>query len=293
MFFYVFIDPDIVTEATAENEMGLGRLVEVLRGMDRDCLMVETDYWRVGEELKEKIKEIPFQWEKKQVLELIIHLWARGPLVVMDGDDGEVALIDFALACAAAAGIDLILTPRTDCTATDDCFEASTLANLHRTHFANKRQSIGSGISVREGDMTVDELFEMCFPKLVFHATSIRIIDYALGTYLGETQYQNLPKWVVWLDSHLKNRDDAKLTIMTVAEEGTSNYYCLQEQVKDLNSQVDLEVKLECEDHRSALPHRRYLKVDHIWLDIDSGVDICDLENRCRRVSINYSKRPR
>lgn len=59
MFHYVFLDPQTIQEASDAGEMGLGRLIELLRGFRRDVILVETDAWRVGTEIGERVRAIP------------------------------------------------------------------------------------------------------------------------------------------------------------------------------------------------------------------------------------------
>lgn len=293
MFFYVFIDPDVVSEAAAHGEMGLGRLVEFLHGLDRDCIVAETDCWRVGEEIKEKVKAIRLQHERKEIEELIIHLWKQGPLMVIEGDDGETALFEIATKHGDREGLDLILTSKEEAARKDACWEASSLAKLHTTSFSQNRDNLMGGKSFTECEVPVLKLFDICFKKMVFHASRIIIIDYALGAYLGGTQYKNLPKWVHWINRNLRSPKETKLVIQTVGVADTANFRSLRNLVDDLSNEVEFTITLETKPDKKLLPHNRYLVADSKCLDIDRGIDICDEEDQCRKVAINYAARPK
>jgi hypothetical protein len=289
MFFYVFIDPDTISDASAQ-QSDLGRLIDLLRSMDRGCLIAETDLWRVEREIKEKVKAIGFQHERKMVGDLLINLWSKGPHVLMSGDDEECQLIDFAVANAARDSLDLILSPKVLDAVPGHEWEASSLPDLHATRFSRTRHNIGAGLSFTAGDITSGELFSKCFRKLIYHAEKIVIIDYALGAYYGNDHPSNLRRWVLWIDQNLNDPANATLVIRTLVGDGLRS---LRNQVDDLRNEVELTLVLETVPTRDLLPHRRFLVADHRCLDIDRGIDICDSAGQCRGVDIIYANRPR
>jgi hypothetical protein len=292
VFHYVFIDPETIAEV-AHNEAGLGRLVDTLRSMERGCLLAETDLWRLGSELKEKARAISLQNERKLVAELLIHLWKKGPMVVMEGDDGEMALIDFGAANAERDFIDLLLTPSCINPPEGASWEVCSLLNLHASSFSRDRHNLGAGREFSKGSADGHTIFRQCFEKLIRHATEIVIIDYAVGEYYGNDHPSNLRRWVLWMDSHLKNPAEAKLTIRTCGNTSEPAFRGLQRHMRDLQNEVDLKLILDTGLSKEQLPHRRFLISDGSCLDIDRGIDLCDAEGNCREVSITYSKRPR
>lgn len=292
MFFYVFIDPDTISDAAAQ-QSDLGRLIDLLRSMDQGCLIAETDLWRVEGEIKEKVKAIGFQHERKMVSDLLIHLWRKGPQILMSGDDGESSLIDFAVANAARDSLDLILSPNVIEATPDQAWEASSLPDLHSTRFSQARHNIGAGLSFAERSTLSDEFFSKCFGKLIKHAQQIVIVDYALGEYYGNDHPANLRRWVLWIDRNLNDPANATLVIKTVGDEAKAALRSLRNDVESLRHEVDLTLKLETVASKSLLPHRRFLVADHRCLDIDRGIDICDSAGQCRGVDIIYANRPR
>tara|TARA_R110002096_G_scaffold288244_1_gene481939 strand:+ start:9694 stop:10569 length:876 start_codon:yes stop_codon:yes gene_type:complete len=287
MYFYVFIDPEIISEATEHGQMGLGRFVEVLKGFRTDCLMAETDLWRVGEEIKGKIKAIALPAERKEILELIIHLWKQGPFVEMKGDGGEEELVKFAVEVGDQFGIDLIFTPSINLPDSGVSWEASTLTNLHSTRFSQTRGNIGKSVRVKKGELSFESICEKHFGKMVAHARKITIVDYALGEYLGGSQYQNVAKWVRWLEFKLECPKQVELVFKTVNNSRTIK--SLSNLIRDLNQQVELNLVLNTAA-KGDLPHRRFLIVEGKCLDIDLGVDICDEDDKCRSVEIAYTE---
>lgn len=292
MFHYVFIDPETIAEV-AEDEAGLGRLIDVLRSMDRGCLMAETDWWRVGPELKEKAKSIGSQNERKLVGELLIQLWKRGPLVVMEGDDGAASLIDFAVANAQRDSIDLVLTPFEVVPPAGESWEPCALSALHASAFSQNRHNLGAGVAFQRAAVTGEVLFSQCFEKLINHATDILLIDYAVGEYYGNDHPRNLRRWVLWIDSHLREPSGTTLTIRTIGDTTNPAFRGLQRDVRGLQQEVDLTLRLDTGLTKEQLPHRRFLVANGSCLDIDRGIDLCDANGNCREVSISYANRPR
>lgn len=292
VFKYVFIDPETIA-AVAQDEAGLGRLVDVLRSMDRGCLMAETDLWRLGRELKAKVKTIPIENGRSVVSELIIQLGKKGPRVVMDGDDEEISLIDFGVANAERDSIDLFLTPSEINPPKNASWEVCSLISLHASSFSSDRHNVGHGRAFKKGAATGDAIFCQCFEKLIKHACEIVIVDYALGEYYGNDHPINLRRWVLWIDSHLKNPSETTLTIRTCGDFSNPAFRSLQRDVSSLQQEVDLTLRLDTGLSKEQLPHRRFLIADGSCLDIDRGIDICDSGGNCREVSITYANKPR
>jgi hypothetical protein len=291
VFHYVFIDPESIAEV-AHDEAGLGRLVDTLRGMDRGCLMAETDLWRLGSELKEKAKAISLQNERRLVAELLIQLGKKGPMIVMEGDDWELPLIDFGVANAERDSIDLVLTPSGIHPQEGSSWEACSLLNLHASSFSRNRHNLGAGLAFRKGSVDGETIFCKCFEKLIKHATEMVIIDYALG-YYGSDHPINLRRWILWIDAHLKHASEATLAIRTCEDVDPAGFRSLQRDVSSLQHEVDLQLILENGLSKEQLPHRRFFVANGSCLDIDRGIDLCDANGSCREVSISYSNRPR
>lgn len=291
MFHYVFIDPETIAEV-AHDEAGLGRLVDVLRSMDRGCLMAETDLCRLWPELVEKAGAIPMKLGRPMVNELLMQLKKKGPVVFLAGDDYEVPLIDFGVANADRDSIDLFLTPSDIKPPEHAPWEVCSLLSLHASSFSRDRHNLGNGKAFPRGSTTGDVIFCHCFEKLIRHATEIAIIDYALG-YYGNDHPANLRRWVLWIDSCLNNPSEATLTIRTCEADSSSALGSLRRDVRDLQQEVDLTLKLDTSLTKEQLPHRRFLMADGTCLDIDRGIDLCDAQGNCREVSITYANKPR
>ncbi len=292
VFFYVFIDPETIAEV-ADDAGGLGRLIDVLRSLKQGCLMAETDRWRLKPELRATVEKISIQTERKMVEELLIQLWKKGPLIVMEGDDGEIPLIEFVIANAERDSIDLILSPKAVDPNPGRTWEICCLAAIHATKFSRARHNLGAGLSFQRSAVSGEELFEKCFRKLINQAQRIVIVDYALGEYYNNDQPLNLRRWVLWIDQNLRHPKDTTVVIRTVCDPSKHSSRALQKQVRDIRHEVDITLELDPVVSKDQLPHRRFLDADGCCLDIDRGIDICDATGQCRQVDITYANRPR
>lgn len=287
MFHYVLLDPLTIDEASQAGEMGLGRLIELLRGFRRDVLLVETDAWRVESELGDRVRAIPLQAERKLIMDLLISLRRSGPLVLLTGDsDGNVPLAEFARQKAAEVGLDLILSPgETEVPAGANWIKVG-LARCHDTSFSEKRAAMASGLKFTQGANNFLEVAEACFSKLVRYADVVRIYDYALGKYYGNDHPVNLKRLVRFL------RDHAGLLRTLEIHTLSNTRGSIERDVRDLQNEVDFQIDLKFRALDSELPHPRYLGADNRYLDIDRGIDLCDAQDKCRFTQIKYAASP-
>lgn len=289
MFHYVFLDPQTIQEASDAGEMGLGRLIELLRGFRRDVILVETDAWRVGTEIGERVRAIPdaFQHERRLIMDLLASLRQSSPLVLLEGDDdGAISLADFAKQKASNAGLDLILSPGELEAPAGAKWIKIGLSRCHDSEFSRKRERMANGLNFTEGSKCFNEVADTCFSKLVRFAEWVRVYDYSLGKYYSNDQPVNLKRLVRFLRDHAKFLKS--LEIHTLSKGRIS----LERDVRDLQNEVDFEIDLRFWEYDSELPHPRYLGADNRYLDIDRGIDLCDAHDRCRLTQIKYASRP-
>lgn len=287
MFHYVFLDPETIQEASDAGEMGLGRLIELLNGFRRDVILAETDAWRVESELKEMVLAIPFQTERKMLMDILISLKLSGPQLVIEGDvDLEMSLVAFARCQGSKFDLDLILSPGTLENPSDETWIKASLTNLHGSSFANRRRFLENGRTFPQGNSLFEQIAAQCFSKLVRHADTVRIFDYALGKYYGNDQPTNLKRLVRFLRDHARQLKALHLCTLSAASKS------LKRDIADLQNEVDFEIKLELKEHESELPHPRYLGADKRYLDIDRGIDLCDAHDRNRLTQIKYASCP-
>lgn len=285
MFFYVFIDPEIIPDATTHGEMGLGRLIDILREFNRGCLMAQTDTWEIESTLVNNIKDIPNEYhnERKLLGELVIQLYQHGPWAMLESGDATASFIQIAVAQGTKEYLDLVFTPAEISPADGDTWEACSLKNHHQSAFVIKRGCIGSGPSFRDGQISHEDLLEQCFGKLVYHSERIIITDYALGKYYNNTQPENLKRWIRWIDRRVRVPGSTTLTIRTQQPQYPRS---LESDIEFLRNEVDLKLKLE---YISNPPHRRTLSVESRWLSIDRGIDLARHDGMCRELGVTYS----
>ena len=288
MFHYVFLDPATIDDAAASGEMGLGRLVELLQGFRRDVILAETDSWRLETETGERVRAIPdrHQHERKLIGDLLTWMKRNSPLMLVDGDgDPEVTLADFARAKARESELDLILSPGDSEISGGRVIKAS-LAKVHDTEFSQRRMQLSNGLTFTQGTKNFEQVATECFRKLVRHAESIRVFDYALGKYYNNDQPVNLKKLVRFLRDHAEKLQ--RLELVTLPNGRIS----LDRDLGDLRNEVDFEIIVDYRAQEADLPHPRYLGADSRYLDIDRGIDLCDAHDRCRLTQIKYAGPP-
>ena len=291
MYFYIFIDPEIIPDAVVKGESALDSLIGILRGFRRGCIMTETDAWEIGATLGEYVGEIPddFHHERKLISELIIQYFLKGggPWVVLETDGDGRPFIDVAVAQGTETELDLLLTPSASCPTADDTWESCSHSNFNGTEFSASRDRIANGHSFREGEIDHESLFDQCFGKMLQHAEKIVITDYALGEHYNNTQPENMKRWVRSIERILCNPGSATLIIQTLK---SAHSRSIENDVEFLRNEVDLTLKLEFIEKKI---HRRFLAADSHCLNTDRGVDLCYHDGSCREFGIVYDDLPK
>lgn len=290
MYYYVFIDPEIVPDAVAEGGPALDSLIGILRGFRRGCIMTETDSWEIGMTLGEHVKDIPddFHNERKLLNELVIHHFLKGggPWVVLDTDGDDRPFIEVAIERGTEADLDLLLTPVAPTPSAEDSWESCSYSNFNGTTFSASRDRTSNGYSFREGAIEHEGLFDQCFAKMLRYAEKIVITDYALGEHYNNTQPENMKRWVRSIETVLDSPGSAKVVIRTMR---SAHSRSIETDVEFLKNEVDLELELE---FLADKVHRRFLVADSHCLNTDRGVDICYDDGTCREFGINYDDSP-
>lgn len=288
MYFYVFIDPEIVPDAVSGGEGALDALIGILRGFRRGCLMTQTDTWEIESSLAEKITNVPdeFHFERKLIGELVMKLFMGGPWVVLETNGEDRPLIDVAVEQANAEKLDLLLTPSGVAPGKGDGWEACSYYSFNRTQFSAARDRLTNGRSFKEGDLSHDEILEQCFSKMIFHAKKITITDYSLGEHYNNTQPVNLKRWVRSIGAMVRDQNSTSLVIRTMR---SAHSRSIETDIAFLRNEVDMQLVLEFTDQRI---HRRFFSADAHCLNTDRGVDLCRNDGSCREFGIVYVEMP-
>ena len=219
--------------------------------------------------------------------DLLVSLKQSGPLLLLEGDnDVEVSLVDFARLRASLFDLDLILSPGEIEKPAGENWVKASLSNLHLSDFATRRYGLMSGRRYKQGEKSFAQVGEDCFTKLVRHADTVKVYDYALGKFYSNDQPVNLKRLVRFLRDHARHLRILEIYTLSTARKA------IQNDISDLQHEVDFKIKLELREHEHELPHPRYLGADKRYLDIDRGIDLCDAHDRCRLIQIKYASCP-
>ncbi|WP_269538042.1 hypothetical protein [Cerasicoccus fimbriatus] len=288
MYSYIFIDPEVVTDASQTGEAGLGQLINFLREHRYDCIFSETDSWRLGEELKEKIQAIEFQHERKLLIELAVAIYSNGPFVFIEGDDGISSLLELAKSKAETAEIDFILTPSDSIIQTECKWEACNLQLVYATRFEEVRQKYRPCVIKKPGHDNAHGIWNTYFRKLIKHTDSVQIVDYSIGKYFGENHKFNLKKWIHWLNDNFSDPTVARLKIHTLDNQQLR----VEAFINQLRADVGYSIELKYYPGGDDFPHERFLNAEARWLQIGRGIDLFDQNEDCRDIMFSIARRP-
>lgn len=274
MYFHVFIDPEAISEAVENGGESVGALHDLLEGFQKDCLMAETDSWRVDTELGEKVRAIVCQKDRKLFQELFIRIRKHGPKPILEGDDQSLPLAEFAVQKSSDSSLDFILSANAS---EASCCSADAGGYRHTT-FAKHRRSPNSTVSVEKGAMQFQELLDTHLLKILGCADEIEITDYAFGKYLSGDQFTNFENWIRWCRDNCPHLQ----SFIIITEENETNTASLESKRSDLAEEVDFQIETRTMPPGS-LEHRRLLRVAQRKMDLDHGIDLCDQHGVSRK----------
>lgn len=283
MIFIVAIDPDSIQTLIDKGELGEEILLGIFEALLQNCLLAETSTWRVGPELREKIRTIKDPDIRKKVWS-VLEVFAdpaKSRLVDVIDDyncDYETSLSDIIGAQGDNKDLDVAICekPMKDC-----AFEFISALRFNSSNFARVRSRSACALIYAPGQERAHKILKEAFGRLVRHATIIEIYDRVMGKEFGPNYYEAIPHWCTIFKENGRNLE---LIIHTTTAQVKSVKLRFQEMLE--NSKVSVEVL----GHPYEMqPHDRFFRACQFTLDIGRGIDLFDKDGWCRDVKIGLS----
>lgn len=307
MIFYVYLDPQIISTAQKNGNLGVQALTGILHALSQNCFLAEfNNYSYTQEEIGEQLKNIVGDFDII-ALKKVLAYFAKERMFVecLDYDYSGITEAEMAQAQAANKLLDLLLLSDTAVNIPDVAGETATLENYQSTHFESERSRAAvSGISLPAASLDGNEFLETHLKKGLQYASTIEIYDYLCGEKYKSNYAYTLKHLLSWLENI--SQADLSITIhcgypdeqLDLFENGELDGLNLSE--KEIRKEEKLSealkvfygksaIKVVCYDSKFA--HDRFIITNQTAFSIGIGMDFLHHtganKGKIRDISIN------
>jgi hypothetical protein len=297
MFFYIFLQPEIFSEAASHGEDATQNLASILSGFLQNCFLAvfEDDRWAPS--VKETLMEWPETLTRRRIMSLLVQFKKRKRFLYCITPDytEEKSDLDCVFGQVASIPLDLVLVIDSERNRlTPVGVEITTRRAYQNTVFEPNRSAIAIyGKTCTPGDMDELDFLNFHFAKAFKYASEIHICDRICGSFNLSDNFRYTIKYLIsWLGNILNDPATCKIVFHLGQPKGFGTDHILQELSsfkKTALPHTEIELHIYNESPATpSLPHQRFIITDQIALNIDRGLDFLDRNtHKCRDTYIN------
>jgi hypothetical protein len=298
MYFYVFLQPEILNEAQVDGEDAIQNVASILGGFEQNCFMAVFEDARWEASVKEIIEAWPSTMSRRRVKSLLVHLKKNRRFIYCLKPDyvGTTPDLDSVFQQAPSASLDLLLIIESEMNrAVPPGVEVVTRRTYQQSAFEPKRSDLAvNGKTCNPGDMEEVSFMNFHFSRALKHASLIHICDRVCGTNnLADNFHYTIKRFMNWLSIHLSDPESCSICFYFGQPRGKGADYITQEigsfkMGRMKNSEIEVRFYPD-QTEEQTLPHQRFIATDQIALEVDRGMDFIDrMTKKCRDTYINY-----
>lgn len=297
MYFYVFLQPEVFSEASTHGEDAMQNVASILSGFLQNCFLAvfEDDRWSPS--VKETLTAWPETLTRKRIMSLLVQLKKHKRFLYCIQPDymAEKSDIDCVFDQAASVPLDLVLVVETEKVRSSSAStEITTRRTYQNTAFEQERSTIAvNGKTCVQGEMEIITFLNFHFARALKHATEIHICDRISGSKsFADNFLYTIEQFISWLGSLLNDPASCKIVFHLGQPKGFGSDHVLEKlatiKKKSLpKSQILLQFYNDV-PATQTLPHQRFIMTDQIALNIDRGLDFLDrVTHKCRDTYIS------
>ena len=284
MIFYVFMNPEVISDAWTKGDFAVQTLIGVLRGFIQNCAVADFEDYRIQSEIKNQIDGLPDDFDRKIIKSILATLQKRNRFIYCFVPDytneqpdlkcvfqqAKECLIDLILLKSLENGID-----------TPDGIEAVTLSEYQRSSFEHQRSSLAvDGRTFKGGEHEEYEFLNLNFGKVFQYATRIEFCDKLFGSRFADNYIYTIKILFKWLRGLSIDQENCRLIFHCGMPPGYGKEH-IQERISTFKNKCLDSMNIEIQFYQSAedeqcLPHDRFVTTDQISLTIGRGMDFLD-----------------
>ncbi|MFC1452075.1 hypothetical protein ACFLSJ_01870 [Verrucomicrobiota bacterium] len=295
MVFYVYMQPEVVTEAKEGGPYAVQALIAILRGFLQNCCIAEFDDYR--DSLKTAVNALPEDFnrtELKTVLSKLARLHRFIYCLEADYMSGQ-PWTDQALQQSRACLIDLLLLEAAaQDRRPDGDAEVCGLATYQNTEFERNRFEVASdGKTFSPGEYGETDFLDIVFLKILRNARGdIVVYDCILGEKFGDNFEHTMKEFFRWIERILPDPNECSLAIHCGTPKKATPAHIKGQLASWRTGRVaNMRVQIhyyKAVDGKSLMPHQRFILTDQFAVEVDRGFDFLDRKtHRNRDVSLN------
>ncbi|GEM_PF-1769700 len=298
MYFYVFLQPEVLSKAANDGEDAMQNVASILSGFLQNCFLAvfEDDRW--SPTVKEMLMQWPETSNRKRVMSLLVQLKKHKRFLYCITPDymNEKSDIDCVFDQATIVPLDLILILDAE---KDRSAPVGTEITSRRNYQSTAFEPIRSDIAVHgktciDGEMDNISFMNFHFARALKYATEIHICDRICGSKnLADNFIYTIRELSSLLAKLLQEPASCRIIFHLGQPAGQYGIDHILDQLSicKRNYLPQTEIILQIYNDVSgtpSLPHQRFIMTDQIALNIERGLDFLDRKTRrCRDTYIS------
>jgi len=275
MFYYVYLDPDVVSEAVeAKDRHAVPLLVKVLDGFTQNCASVDQYDGRIGKECKAHLVNYQLEYRGKLMSQLARLSNNSKKCLEYPATDNPNPVDNIV---AATKHCDVVLVSASNKEAVEDRLTKTnkvfTLLTYPQSPIEEERHRSMEGTRIKGGAETAESFFDRHFANLALNAEELQIVDRYIGSAGNPENYAfTLNKMFEWLNDRYSDREKPiKIKIHTTnPKRATKQTY--KEKIP-VAAYQGIEVQCIFYEEKESLPHDRFLLSDLFCISVSPGLD--------------------
>jgi len=298
MYFYVFLQPEVFSEASTDGEDAMQYVASILSGLLQNCFLsvFEDDRWAPS--VKEILEAWPETSTRKRIMSILVHLkkhkrflYCITPDYMDDNSD-----IDCVFDQASTIPLDLMIVIEAEKGhAAPVGTEIASRRSYQSTAFEPMRSDIAvHGKTCIDGEMDNISFMNFHFARALKYATEIHICDRICGSKnLADNFIYTIKQLTSWLGNLVHDPASCKIVFHLGQPAGQYGIDHILDQLSicKRNYLPQTEMLMQIYNDASgtqSLPHQRFIMTDQISLNIERGLDFLDRNTRhCRDTYIS------
>src|SRR6266542_2892069 len=280
MFFYVYLQPEVISVAQKNGALGLQVLISILRGFLQNCCLAEFENYRVQPAIAEKVERLDDNYDRKIIKELFRVMEKRNRFIYcLPNHEEAESEVECAKDQAEEAMLDLLLLVDED--DEFEMIEVATLFDYQHSEFEVVRSKlVAEGLTLAADALAGKEMLDRYLKKALRYASSIVVCDRLFGEkYAGNYEY-SAKVLFQWLEQALADPASCAFTFHCGEPDPDAGARDLDTMRRELTGfkvgrLVGFRLKLQLygTDTRDFLPHQRFIITDQLAIAVDPGMD--------------------
>lgn len=304
MFFYFFLDPQIISDCAAEGSDSIEKLESWLEHVSANCFWADFDNWNVQNEIRQRLGSIVGDFSVVRFKKIVEHFWKANLFVNCLAYDytPNTSMGQMAIAEATSAELDILLlgTDEFESNKTNpvvSCLTDVRNTNFHRSQTDFARNGIEESSDAHDESVFMDKYLK----KPLKFADKVEIIDYQCGEKYKPNYDYNLGRFLRWLQNinqqeptiifHLGFPSVRESDIVNDADlDGLSSNEIEPTKIQKLKEAIQkhapsAHIVVHC--YTESDTHNRYVVTNQVAFFIDRGIDFLNPQTRKnRRISM-------